>query len=82
MPMIDAMDVLKNKGTPAVPVPLPTNEAIYEVATDVGKRTLWSASPRCKEGVGAMLIFLVGSSLFSWSSRRWASMPWRSVSPL
>jgi bacteriorhodopsin len=39
--MIDAMDVLKNKGTPAVPVPLPTNEAIYEVATDVGKRTLW-----------------------------------------
>ncbi len=82
MAIIDAMDVLKNPGTPVVvPVPVPTNEVIYEVAGDVGKRTLWSASSR-GEGVGTMLTVLSGSSLFSWSSRRWASTSWRSVSLL
>lgn len=33
------MDILKSSTSPIVPVP--TNEPIYEVATDVGKRTLW-----------------------------------------
>lgn len=53
--MIDAMDILKSSASPIAPVP--TNEPIYEVATEVGKRTLWSASSSLVEVARTVLIF-------------------------
>lgn len=43
--MIDPTVVFASKESAAVPVPVPTNEAIYQLAGDTGKRTLWSAEP-------------------------------------
>lgn len=40
--MVEAMEYLKSKTSSAVPIPaVPTNEPIYQVATETGTRTLW-----------------------------------------
>ena len=45
--MIDITEPFKSRSSPAVPaVPVPTNDAVYQVAGDTGKRTLWSARPK------------------------------------
>lgn len=42
--MVDLTEALKSRASaPAVPVPVPTNDAVYQVAGDSGKRTLWLA---------------------------------------
>lgn len=43
--MVDITEALKARSSPAVPapVPVPTNDAVYQEAGDTGKRTLWSA---------------------------------------
>lgn len=52
--MIDAMDILKSSTSPIVPIP--TNEPIYEVATSVGKRTLWSVNSSPSEAARTVLM--------------------------
>ena len=53
--MIDAMDILKSSTSGIAPIP--TNEPIYEVATSVGKRTLWSVNSSPSEVARTVLMF-------------------------